>query len=561
MKRTLGMMTSLCVAIGLCAPAARADEMGDLLKLVPGDFAVTIVVPNLEALGEKAGAFAKSVDPASEFSIKESLENLGPMMNHIDFSKPMVAAQEAGAGGGGGNPMVAWVYVEGAEEKLKGMDGAAENAGIWTVPGAVSGPMFARIEGKYVVVASSPELLPKTPESATSAAPALESHKALLKSDSALVHVNFEPLRPLVQAQLMQVKQMAPMLGMMMAGDPTNPMAGMAEVAGPAATTLVGLIEEFVKQTDSLDISIGVSESAIDTALFAKFNEGGVQSFLSQSKAPTDPPLSTPGLENFTFAWGARFNGVDSPMATFGQMFLDAVKNAPPMPAQGGGQGGAAAGGGKDKIVAALGAMVEAAKKSSGTDSTTAIVGGKQVGVSTFVGGDAKDLVALQATSIEAGANLMGSASYEKKGASKRGGADVVEFARMPSDDPTAAMMPERFAVGVIGSNAATVQGDEAFVESVFANKGLVPTRSTARAKAVVDKIGKGANGILLLDLAGVAQMVGAMFGTPGGAEIPPGPPVGAALNLTNNPARIDIHLPAKAISRVMQMQGGDAPM
>lgn len=560
MKRTLGMMTALCLAIGLCVPSARADEMDDLLKLVPGDFAVTIVVPNLEAMGEKAGAFAKSVDPASEFSVKESLENLGPMASHIDFTKPMVMAQEAGAGGGG-NPMVTWVYVDGAAEKLKGMDGAAENAGIWTVPGAMAGPMFARIEGKYVVVASSPELLPKTPESATSMAPSIKAHKAHLKADSALVHINFAPLRPLVQAQLMQVKQMAPMLGMMMAGDPTNPMAGMAEVAGPAATTLIGLIEEFVNQTESLDISIGVSESAIDAALFAKFSDGGIQSFLSQSKAPADQPLSTPGLENFTFAWGARFNGVDSPMATFGQMFLDAVKNAPPMPAPGGQQGGEATGGGKDKIVAALGAMVEAAKKSNGTDSTTAVIGGKQAGVSTFVGGDAKELVALQAKSIESGSNLMGGASYEKKGESKRGGADVVEFARMPSDDPMAAMMPERFAVGMLGGNAATVQGDEAFVESVFAKKGLAPTRSSARAKAVVDKIGKGANGILLLDLAGVVQMVSAMFGTPGAAEVPPGPPVGAAMNLTNNPARIDIHIPAKAISRVMQMQGGDAPM
>ena len=79
--------------------------------------------------------------------------------------------------------------------------------------------------------------------------------------------------------------------------------------------------------------------------------------------------------------------------------------------------------------------------------------------------------------------------------------------------------------------------------------------------KVALAKLPKKYNVITLIDPAGILPLVGPLMGMPKMDPIPPGPPVALSISFAGEPARIDIHVPLRAIERVIQAVGPDEAM
>jgi hypothetical protein len=118
-----------------------------------------------------------------------------------------------------------------------------------------------------------------------------------------------------------------------------------------------------------------------------------------------------------------------------------------------------------------------------------------------------------------------------------------------------------RMLMGVAGDRVKFCMGTDEEAQKVFAGKPAKPLASSEYVKESLAGLPAKRNVVLLIDPAGVLPMIAPMMGAPLKEAIPPGPPVAISVSVSGEPARVDIHVPIRAIERVKQALSPNEPM
>src|SRR3990172_11059751 len=203
----------LLMVMPLRAARAGAADVEAVLKLMPADSPISVVVVDFEKLDKTLAAVVKSIksDAESPHILADIKKELG-IADWIDFSKPVGMAQPTLEGG---NQSVLWVVVPGFAEKVKTVANAKEEEGVWHLTFEGKSDVFAKAKGEYVIASESKEGLAAATKEGKSLADEFKTRMELLTNRDALIHLNFDSIRPTALGALAQGAQMAPMFAMM----------------------------------------------------------------------------------------------------------------------------------------------------------------------------------------------------------------------------------------------------------------------------------------------------------------------------------------------------------
>ncbi len=564
----------VCAGIFLAwlGPATGAwggtPEVEALLKVIPGDAPVAAVIVDMVKLDKSMGAAVKMIQPDAEYDgMLEGMKNDLPIGGWVDFSKPVGLALLSL---GGGPPML-WVTVPNFAEKVKGVANAKEENGVWSIPFEGGRTVYAKVKGAYVAATTEADAIALVDKTGPTLADTLKDRADLLKDRDALIHVNFDAIRPMVTGQLTQLAQMAPMVGMMMGaqagGDP-------AAMVGALTAGLDGL-KKFVDQVAYLDVVVGVTDAAGTITLAAGFTDGEVKNYLAKQKPAQAALLTELEEQPYLVAMGCHIPGTDSP---FFDYVFDKVGAAMAGGAAPGGGAPGAPPGSPDGAPAAASpdpAKTEAAKaamqvsrdlyrKVEGWNSLIAFSPGGMRVSGDYLGGDAPGILDLAKKSLASANPAMksfnGGASYESLGPVKVGEVNVDQFAlKLDTSNPAmaqAAMLlgtNSKFSLGIVGGKVRYCMGSEEDAKKTFAAKIEKPLTANKAVAEVVAALPAKRNAVVLIDPGGIIPFIGPMMGMPPAEPMPPGPPVGISLSISGEPARLDIHVPFRAITRVVE--------
>lgn len=563
----------LVTALPLHTVRAGAAEVEAVLKLMPADSPVSVVVVDFVKLDKTIAAVVKSIKSDAEPpEILADLKKELGIAEWIDFTKPVGMAQPSLTGG---NQSVLWAVVPGFADKVKTVATAKEEEGVWHLTFEGKSDVYAKAKGGYVIASESKEGLAFATKEGKTLADDLKTRMDLLTNRDALIHLNFDPIRPLALGGIAQGAQMAPMIAM---------MAGQQAGGDPMAMTglFTGLfdgLKNFVEQVTYLDITVGLTETAANITLASGYKDGAIKSYLAKQKPASVSPMTDIDDQPYFLAMGCHFPGGES---QFTDYFFDKMSAAAaPPPGAAAAPGAPPTGGANDPAPTAPSA--DAAKeavqisrdlyrKVEGWNSVIALTPSGMKVSGDYLGGDTQgifDLSKKTMTKINPLAkSFNGGASYESLGPKKIGDATVEQFAvKFDTTNPAAAqaaqMMGEnaRFSVGVVGSRVRYCMGSDQDAQRVFSGK---VEKSLAANKVVADAMAAlpaKRNAVMLIDPVGILPLIGPMMGMPKTEPMPPGPPVAISVSLSGEPARVDINVPFKAIERMVKAFSPQQPM
>ncbi len=546
-----------CVAVAAVPGLASAgDDVLTLLRAMPADFPMAIVVPNFEKTDKSITAVQnrlkpENTDPGMLADLKSELK----IGEWIDFSKPVGLAKP---NVGGDEWMVVWARIPDFANKVKTVTNAVEKEGVWELPFEEGNSFFATVKGEYVVASDSSDFLATATKPGRSLADELKSRMYLFEKRDVLVHINMEPLRPTVLGGVAQFSQMAPML-VMMAGQQSGDPATMTALLG----TVSDVAERLVEQLAGLDLTIGVTDEAIDVTVATIYADGAVKSYLAKQKPAGVPLLADIEEQPYVVAMGYHVPGETAP---FFDYLIDALKSAmkKAQPAAG---ATPAPEGQADNLDSALRVAREFYHAFEGQNMVVAMSPGNMRMTGDYVTKDPKAFMGLFKSLLSTNPLMQQfspGTTYEALGTESIGDVAVEQFALKfdttnPSGATAAQMYGEnaRFGVGVVKDRVRFCMGSKEQMERVFSGKVEKPFTSGRYVKDALATMPAKRNVIGLVDLAGVLPMVGPMLGMPQTGTIPPGPPAAISVSFAGEPARLDIHVPIRAIERLIQAFGG----
>ena len=459
---------------------------------------------------------------------------------------------------------VMWLRVADFGKRAKAAPGASEVDGVWELPFEGKDTLFACVRGDYVAVTTRKEVLTRVRKEGPSLADEAKVGMNLLRRRDAWIHVNVDPVRPSALARVAQAAQMAPMLAM---------MAGQQGGADPAVLTgLFGAamdgVKGFVEQIASVDVVISLSETAADVTVATAYKEGPIKTYLAKQKPAKVPLLGALEEQPYVLAWAHHLPGREAPFLDYWvDQMASAIQSAPP--------GGAAEGetaGRASAMKEAVETARELFRRIEGQNFVMHVSSGSLGVMGDYVSEDPKGLLALVKKSLTMSNPLMtqlyAGARYEAVGARTVAGMSVEEFSlKVDTTNPAAASLVAlyggnpRFVIGIAGDRVRYGVSSNPRLERVFATKVGKPFTSNRYVSEALAALPAKRNMILLVDPAALLPVIGPMIGKPTPDPIPPGPPIAMAVSLAGEPARVDIHVPFRAIERMMQATGRDEPM
>ncbi len=567
--RVCGLCSTLLFALGMTPAWARAGEkeIEAVMKTMPANLPATAVVVNFEKLNKGIVDFGKSINPQSESAgLLEDLKRQVGVAQWIDFSKPVGIAQATMQGG---EPLL-WSIIPKFEEKAKSVPDAKEEDGVWFLPFEGMDDLFAVVKGEVVITGSDKTTLMSAAKiEGKTLADDLKSRMDLLAKHDAIVHLNFEPIRPLALGGIAQASQMAPMFAM---------MAGQQGGADPAAMTamITGLIDAaktFVEQAAYIDLAIGVGGNAIDATIAAGFGDGPIKTYLANNKPASAPLLAGFEDEPFTLALGWNVPGNESP---FFDYLFDKMLSS--MPAAGGGASpddsaaDKSADDGQDAIKEAAEISRELYRKSDGQNLVMTMSAKGLLSKGYYLGDDTKSILDLAKKTLTnanpLAKSFSGGVSYEPGESKKIGDVSVDQFTlkfdpNHPASTEAAKMFGENPSIlmGVSGKHVAFYMGPESDAKHFFDGKVDKPLVSSPFVTEALAALPSRRNAIMLLDPAGVLPAFAPLMGLPAMPDIPPGPPIAISVLLSGDNARVDVHVPARSIERIIQATSPQPPM
>ncbi|MEK7757330.1 MAG: hypothetical protein AAB385_08980, partial [Planctomycetota bacterium] len=314
----------LVMVLPLRTVRAGAAEVEAVLRLMPADSPVSIVVVDFEKLDKTLGAVVKSIKSDAEppEMLADLKKELG-IADWIDFTKPVGMAQPSLDSG---NQSILWAVVPGFAEKVKTVADAKEEDGVWHLTFEGKSDVYAKAKGGYVIASESKEGLAFATKEGKTLADELKTRMDLLTNRDALIHLNFDPIRPMALGGIAQGAQMAPMFAM---------MAGQRAGGDPMAMTglFTGLfdgVKNFVEQVAYLDITVGLTETAANITLASGYKDGAIKSYLAKQKPAAVAPMADIEDQPYFLAMGCHFPGGESQFMDYFFDKLSAATAPPP---------------------------------------------------------------------------------------------------------------------------------------------------------------------------------------------------------------------------------------
>ncbi len=571
------LVLALCFMPAMPCAVANGDmeEVTKLLRIIPADFPVTIVVANLARLdGAVLSAYKRFEPDSAEPWLVAGIKRDFPIGKWIDFGKPMALALP---NIGGQKEVVFWVSVAGFAEKVKSVDGAKKEEGVWEIPFEGEETVFAKARGAYVVAATSKETLSRAVREGKTLADELRLRMNLLEKRDALIHVNADSIRPMALGAIAQAAQMVPMFAMM-----ASQQSGTdATVTTTMFATLLDSAKKFVEQIAFVELSVAVGDKAIDLTIATGYNEGAIKTYLAKQK-PASIPLLTQ-IEKQPYFMAAAYH-VPGDEPGFLEYLFDQINSAIPTAPMTGQStvlpGNPAGGGGQGTIVDQTKATKEALRVARdlyrNIKASNMVMGMSPGGMrmsGDYYGKDPKAILELTKRSMTAANPLVqqfgGGARYEALGPRKLGDISVEVFTmKLDTTNPSAAVMANmygensRLALGATDDRVRFCMGNESYMKRFFTTTSIEKPFAAGRLVAeALAALPAKRNAVVLIDPAGLLPLVGPYLGIPKVDAVPPGPPVAISVSLAGEPARLDIHVPLRSIERLMQALEPDDPM
>jgi hypothetical protein len=555
----------LLMAMPLRAARAGAADVDAVLKLMPADASIAVVVVDFEKLDKALAAAVKSIksDAEAPQMLADIKASLG-IADWIDFSKPVGMAVPTLTGG---NQSILWAVVPGFAEKVKTVADAKEEDGVWHLTFESKSDVFAKAKGGYVIASESKEGLAFATKEGKTLADELKTRMDLLANRDALIHVNFDPIRPMALGGIAQGAQMAPMFGMLL---------GQKGGADPMAVTsaLTGLfdgVKKFVEQVNYIDLAVGVTETAGNLTIATGYKDGEIKSYLAKQKPASAALMTEIEDQPYFIAMGCHFPSGESPfMDYFFEKMMAASQGpaagapgAPGATPPGGANNPPAAAGPNDAAKEALQLSRDLYRKVEGWNSVVAMTSSGMKVSGDYLGGDTQGILDLSKKTMAKvnplTKSFSGSASYESLGPKKIGDVSVDQFAvkfdtTKPGAAQAAQMMGEnsRFSVGVARGRVRYCMGSDEDAGRVFSAKVEKPLASNKVIAEALATLPAKRNAVVLIDPAGLLPLIGPMMGMPKVEPMPPGPPVAISVSTSGEPARVDINIPFKAVERMV---------
>ncbi len=566
------------------AVAARGGDadVDTLLKMIPSDMALTFVVTDFEALNSAAAAIAKKLDPETEpfggplDDVKRDLK----MGDWIDFSKPFALAMRETDWNG----VLFCGVVPDFEGKAKTIEGASKVGDVWKIvygEGEGAETIYATAKGPYILGATSKALLEGVGQPEKSLAAEFKARGDVLGGRNVLIHVNMNRVRDDVLGGLASAAQMAPMLAM---------MAGPQSGADPAMitgmiTAMVDAGTKFAEQVDYIDVTIDVGAKAIDATIATGYKKGTIKDYLAKQKPARGSFFTELEDQPYMFVAGYDMPGDESPFMDYmiEKVFAAMKPAAPaaPTPAEGDdddAKAAAEAAAAEAKVQAdAFEEMIKQTTELYGTiDSFNMLLHFTPNGLmemGDYAGKDVPKIFELSKKILASASSTMqhmgmGAAGYEPLGTQKIGDVDVETFAvTLDETNPAAAQAAafmgkdNKLGMGIRDKRVRFCLGGDDHMQQVFASKLKTPLSDSKFVKEALAALPAKHNVIVLFDIASVIPTFGTMMGMPAGGPVPPGPPISASISLSQEPARVDIHVPVRAIERIKQAVAPEEPM
>ena len=557
----------LAAAVPTQRAAGAGQDVQSVLRVMPADLPLTLVVGDFEAFDKSLTAFVNAVAPDSDFpGVLLNLKKELGISNWVDFSKPVGIAQESFDGA---DNSVIWATVPDFETKAKALPDAIEEEGVWHLAFTDRQDMYAKVAGAFVVASANKAALERaTKGGGETLAASLKDRMHLFKDRHILLHINFEPLRAKATTTIAQFSPMIPMFAMMAGAQGGGDPAGLTAML----TAMVDGVTNFVEQVGYLDISVGVSAEAADITLATGFNDGAIKSYLAAQKPAGIKLLSEIEQRPYAIAMGWHVPGSASPFFdyVFDKMMATPPANPMGMPPNAGGEAAGKAKAEETKRAAKI--TRDLYRKVEGMNMMVAASPEGLTMIGNYVGSDTAGILDLVKKTMTAGSATMsafnGGATYEASGSRKIGDVTVDEFVlKLDPTNPAAAQATKMFgenarlALGITNNRVRYCMGSEDDITRTFAGrvgKSLVSVKSVAD---VIAKLPSRRNAIILLDPMGVLAGLAPHLNL-GPIDVKePGTPIGISASLSGNPVRVDIHIPARAIGQVMEALTPEQPM
>ena len=569
--RTIFPAMALALALVIPIPAARGgtEDLEGLLRHVPAELPIAIVVVDFEKLDKSIASLVKQIDPQASYNgaLAEIKEDLG-IGDWIDFSKPVAIAN----GLSGDEQIIMCVTVPNFAEKAKALPNAKEEEGVWHLTFERKEDVFATLKGPYVLMAKSAVALAAAGKPARTLAEELKPRLDWLKDRDALIHINFDPVRQQALAGIAQVATMGPLLAMAFGQHAGADPAGMTAML---SGVLDGL-KRFGEQIAYVDVVLGLDANAANVTLASGFNDGPIKSYLAKQRPASVPPFTEIEERPYFAALGCHFPGTESPFLDyFFEKTAASVQPAAP-PAAPGDAGTAAtppaAGGNADPAREAMLISRDLYRKVEGWNTVMSFVPGAMSSSGDYVGADPAAIFDLAKKAMlkvnPVLKSFNGGATYETLGSKKLGEVTVEEFAlKFDAANPATAQMVQmmgenaRFTLGIAGGRVRYSLGGEPEAQRIFSGKIEKPLGSSKGVMEAMATLPAKRNAVLLIDPLGLVPLLGPMMGNPK-VDVTPGvSPVAISLSLSGEPARVDIRVPLKTIERLVQTLSPQKPM
>ncbi len=554
---------ALCLTLALPHATANGgtEDATQLLRLMPVDFPVTVVVLDFEKLDKSVSSVTKRLKPGSTEPgmLAELKSELGVIAEWTDFSRPIGLAGRTLQSDKDG---VLWLRAPDFSTKVKNIETATQEEGVWQIPFGEAKNVFVKVRGDYIIVAKSREMLTKAAGDGKTLADELKPRLDLLHNRDALIHVNIEPVRQTALGGIANFAQMAPMLAMM-----AGPQGGDPAAITGFFTTVAEAGKKYIEQLAYVDLAIAVSDQAGDLAVATGYKAGPIKNYLAKQKPAGLPAFADIPEQAYVLAVSSHTPGDEFPFVDY---FCEQMMNATvPAPATGEGESQSEA----NQAGALKDAIRAAQELYRGFDGFNVVMAMSPGGMQALGDYSAKEpdklleLIKGYMVKVNPFMHQFG-ITYELLGPKKVGDVQVEQFAMKVDPTQPGAEVAKvmyganpRFALGITGGRLRYCVGSDEHVERTFTAKAAKPFTSNRYVQDAIATLPAKRNIVALIDLATAFSAFAPLLKMPELGPIPPGPPVAIAVSLVGDPARVDIHIPWRAIERVMQATAPEEPM
>jgi len=533
-KVPVGLVCLLSVAVGV--PTAGAADVETLLRAIPGDLPIAVVVKNLDEFDRNVVHVVARFDPerARKGFVAELKAKL-PFGDRIDFTQPMALCQVSTDSP---DESLIFVVVPDFEQKIRDIEGAIKTGDVWQLS-SHGGMVFVRSRGPFVAAATTESALAALDSESVPLFAKLGANRSFLESRDAFLHFDLYTVRDFLVNAMAQSMQKVPELGANL-----NVQLGV-DIA--TATGLIGMVIDtlhtFLQQVSVIDLAMSVDRDAIDTTVFAYFHDGPISTYLKKQQPGTGRILAD--LPNAPFILAGGYECADHE-----SKFLDFVLE----------RSIAAAGLSGDPVTTEAFRASSTLKHDMFDRIARTGFALSTSGLSMHVAGyyDGRDGAAL-IEAVKKAAEHQSSPSGDTGSTSPQrriGDVVVQEFslAPDPSKPQPVFLSPlygpdTRYAFAQREGRVDYAIGNAAIIEKRFSAGPAASLADNAAVNSTLAKLPAQGNLALLIDPSGVLPLVGPLLGVAAPPIGEPLSPIGVVATLSQHPARIDLHIPLRTIT------------